>query len=66
MIISTIYNIGLFTVGGLSGSIFFILMTDLYKIQQGKRILTQINNIPQILNLGFYIGSACALFYIIK
>lgn len=51
---------------GLSGGLIFVLLHDLDKIRQGKRILTQINNIPQILNLGFYIGSACALFYIKK
>ena len=41
MIISIIYNIGLFTIGALSGSILFILMSELYEIQKGRRILPQ-------------------------
>lgn len=65
MIISTIYNIGVFTMGGLSGSVIFILIHELDNIREGKRILSQINNISRLLNTGFYAGSASALFYII-
>ena len=64
MIASSLYNIGIFLVGGLSGGVMFILIRDLEKIRQ-NRVLTPMNKITQLFNPGFYLGSAGALSLII-
>ena len=65
MFVSTIYNISIITVDGFSGGIIGLIMQDICKIRQ-NRPLQSINNIAQVFNFGFYIGSILGLFYIIN
>lgn len=65
MIISNMYNnIFIFAAGGISGSVTFLIIDDLDEIRRGRSVKS-IKNISQLLNVGFYVGSASALFYII-
>lgn len=64
MIASSLYNIGIFIVGGVIGSVMFILIRDLEKIRE-NRVLTPMNKITQLFNPGFYLGSAGALSFIV-
>ena len=65
MFLKTIYNISVITGSGISGGVIFLILNHLYRIHiMKKHNLITLDNIAQVFNSGFYLGSGFGLLYL--
>lgn len=62
MLSNILYNISVLTVSSFSCGLISLIYHDLYRIHKRQYI----NNISQVFNKGFYIGTVLGIVYIIN
>ncbi len=65
MILNTLYSTTIISMGGLSGGLIYFMLNDLDKIYIKRTQIsgTKFNNIHQIFNIGFFIGTGLGICY---
>lgn len=62
MLGNILFNISVLTVSGFTCGLISLIRHDIYRIHKRQYI----NNISQVFNKGFYIGTALGIVYIIN
>lgn len=65
MIVNILFNTTIISMGGLSGGLFYFMISDLNRIYilRTQKFNTQVRHIHQLLNPGFIIGTSLGICY---